>query len=197
MTTGATPFSMVYGAEGQYPKDLFYIRQPGAESLDDGFVDDLVQVFREAHQQARVTLGTNKRRVKDANTNNSMGIPIEKGCECGCSVSTSPSRRSSTFHGRGIISTGTNLRCYVQNSNEPVKVGRWQIVLYNRLKPYAAEAERPRRGVNQSKQTVYEENKDSQAMESEEDTKHETGDPQGTSTGKQTSKEDHNFQSPV
>ena len=66
-TTGATPFSLVYGAECQYPIDLFYLRQPGAESFDDGFVDDLGQVFREAHQQARVTLGiksaTGERRL--------------------------------------------------------------------------------------------------------------------------------------
>ena len=75
--------------------------------------------------------------------------------------------------------------------------GRWQIVHYNRLEPYIAEAERPRRGVNQSKQTVYEENTDSDATESEDDTKHETGDPRGTLTGKQTSKEDPNFQSPA
>ena len=102
-TTGATPFSLVYGAECQPPKDLFDLRQPGAESLDDGFVDDLGQVFREAHQQARVTLGTNQRRVKDANHKKCTVIPTAKGCECGWSVSTRPSRRSSIFHGRGPI----------------------------------------------------------------------------------------------
>ena len=32
-TTGPTPFSLIYGAECQYPIDLFYPRQPGAKSL--------------------------------------------------------------------------------------------------------------------------------------------------------------------
>ena len=82
-------------------------------------------------------------------------------------------------------------------AKEPVKEGRWQIVRYDRLKPYTADAERPRRGVNQSKQTVDEENTDSEATECEDDFTHETGDPRGTLTGTETAKDDPNFQSPV
>ena len=197
-TTGATPFSLVYGAECQYPIDLFYPPQLGAESLDDGFVDDLGQVFREAHQQARVTLGTNQRRVKDAYHKKVHGDPYCEGM------------RVWMFCKHKAISKKFNLpweRPYLvlerisdvtyKKAKEPVKEGRWQIVHYNRLKPYTAEAERPRRGVNQSKQTVYEENTDSEAKEREDDTKHETGDPRRTLTGKQTSKENPNFQSPA
>ena len=100
-TAGATPFSLVYGAECQYPIDLFYPRQQGAESLDDGFLDDFGQVFREAHQQARVTLGTNQRRVKNAYHKKVHGDPDCKGLRLW--LFTRPSRRSSTFHGRGPI----------------------------------------------------------------------------------------------
>ena len=59
-------------------------------------------------------------------------------------------------------------------AKEPVKEGRWQIVHYNRLKPYIAEAERPRRESNRAKQTDYDEDTDSEVTESEEDTKPET-----------------------
>ena len=82
-------------------------------------------------------------------------------------------------------------------AKEPVKEDRWQIVHYNRLKPYIAEAERPRRRISQAKQTVYDENTDSEATESEEDTKHETGEPRGNLTERQISKDDSVSQSPA
>lgn len=82
-------------------------------------------------------------------------------------------------------------------AKEPVKEGRWQIVHYNRLKPYIAEAERPRRESNQAKQTVYDGNTDSEVTESEEDTMHETAEPRGVTPGEQMSTQDLKFQSPV
>ena len=194
-TTGATPFSLVYDAECQYPIYLFCPRQPCAEILDDGFVDDLGQVFREAHQQARVTLGTNQRRVKDVYHKKVHGDPY---CEVWLFRKHKAISKKFNLPWEGpylVLERISDVTYKI--AKEPVKEGRWQIVHYNRLKPYIAEAERPRRGVNQSKQTVYEENTDSEATESEDDTQHETGDPRGTSTGKQTSKEDPNFQSPA
>ena len=70
-TTGATPFSLVYGAECQYPIDLFYPPQPGAESLDDGFVDDLGQVLVEELHSA---LGANKEKLKQLSENSQDAI---------------------------------------------------------------------------------------------------------------------------
>ena len=193
-TAGATPFSLVYGAEYQYPIDLFYPRQPGAESLDDGFVDDLGQVFREAHQQARVTLGTNQRRVKDAYHKKVHDGPYREEMRVWlfCKHKAISKKFNLPWEGPYLVLERISDVMY-KIAKEPVKKGRLQSVHYNRLKHYSAEAERPRRGVNQSKQTVYEENTDLEATESEDDTKHEIGDPRCTLTGTQTSNEDPNF----
>ena len=197
-TTGATPFSLVYGAECQYPIDLFYPRQPGAESFDDGFVDDLGQVFREAHQQARVTLGTNQRRVKDAYHKKVHGDPYREGMRVWlfCKHKAISKKFNLPWEGPYLVLERISDVTY-KIAKEPVKEDRWQIVHYNRLKPYLAEAERPRREVNKAKQTVYDENTDSEATESEEDAKHETGEPRGNLTERQTSKDDSVSQSPA
>ncbi|MEL7181406.1 MAG: reverse transcriptase domain-containing protein, partial [Pseudomonadota bacterium] len=197
-TTGATPFSLVYGAECQYPIDLFYPRQPGAESFDDGFVDDLGQVFREAHQQARVTLGTNQRRVKDAYHKKVHGDPYREGMRVWlfCKHKAISKKFNLPWEGPYLVLERISDVTY-KIAKEPVKEGRWQIVHYNRLKPYIAEAERPRRESNRAKQTDYEEDMDSEVTESEEDTKPETVEPRGLTHGEQMSKQDLKIQSPV
>ena len=99
--TEATLFTLVYGAECQDSIDLFYPRQPGAKRSDDGFVDDIDHVFTEAHQQPRVTSGTDQRLVKTLITKKSTETRTAMcGSECGCTVSTKPFNRSSTFNGK-------------------------------------------------------------------------------------------------
>ena len=64
-TTGATPFSLVYGQECQYPFDLFYPKPHGQERTQNEFVDWLNRQFREANSHARELLGVNQNRQKD------------------------------------------------------------------------------------------------------------------------------------
>ena len=63
-TTQATPYSLVYGQERQYPIDLFYPK-PHDELTRDSFAEDLSRLFREAHASTRESLGVNQRRQKD------------------------------------------------------------------------------------------------------------------------------------
>ena len=48
-TTRATPFRLKFGAECQYPIDLFYPQQSRSEPLEKRFVEELTQVVREEH----------------------------------------------------------------------------------------------------------------------------------------------------
>ena len=64
-TTGATPFSLVYGQECQYPFDLFYPKPHDQERTQNQFVDWLDRQFREAHSHARELLALNQNQQKD------------------------------------------------------------------------------------------------------------------------------------
>ena len=58
-TTRATPFSLVYGEECQYPIDLFYPKPIDHEYTEAGdFATWLHETFREAHAHARLMLGS-------------------------------------------------------------------------------------------------------------------------------------------
>ena len=75
-TTNATPFSIEYGKECQYPINLFYPRS------DDGnpttpFVEWLNGQFREAHMHAREFMGQNQKRQKDRFHKKVFGEPYK------------------------------------------------------------------------------------------------------------------------
>ena len=78
-TTGATPFSLVHGQECQYPIDLFYAKPHDEVLTKDGFVEELDELFRDAHSSARETLGTNKRRQEDQYWKKVYGEPYAAG----------------------------------------------------------------------------------------------------------------------
>ena len=56
-TTGATPCSLVHGQESQYPIDLFYAKPHDEVLAEDGFAEELDELFRDAHSSAREILG--------------------------------------------------------------------------------------------------------------------------------------------
>ena len=64
-TTGASPFSLVYGQECQYPIDLFYPKPHDQKGTQNEFVDWLDRQFREALSHVRELLGVNQNRQKD------------------------------------------------------------------------------------------------------------------------------------
>ena len=56
-TTGQTPFSLVFGQECKYPIDLLLPKAPGHEIANYEITRWLNEQFREAHMNARETLG--------------------------------------------------------------------------------------------------------------------------------------------
>ena len=77
-TTQATPYSLVYGQECQYPIDLFYPKPNDEELTRDSFAEDLSRLFREAHASARESLRVNQRRQKDQYHKKVYGKTYEK-----------------------------------------------------------------------------------------------------------------------
>ena len=78
-TTGATPFSLVYGQECQYPIDLFYPKPHDQERTQNEFVGWLDRQFRETHSHARELscTGENQNRQKDQFHEKIFGKPYE------------------------------------------------------------------------------------------------------------------------
>ena len=64
-TTGHTPFSLVFGQECKYPIDLILPKAPGQEIANYEFTRWHNEQFREAHMNARDTIGYRQERKKD------------------------------------------------------------------------------------------------------------------------------------
>ena len=64
-TTGHTPFSLVFGQESKYPIELLLPNAPGHKIANYDFTRWLNEQFREAHMNARETLGNKQKRQKD------------------------------------------------------------------------------------------------------------------------------------
>ena len=78
-TTGATPFSLIYGQECQYPIDLFYAKPHDEVLTKDGFAEELDELFRDAHSSAREILGTDQRGQEDQYWKKAHGEPYAAG----------------------------------------------------------------------------------------------------------------------
>ena len=76
-TTQATPYSLVYGQECQYPINLFYPKRHDEELTRDSFAEDLSRLFRETHASARESLEVKQRRQKDPYPKKVYGKPYE------------------------------------------------------------------------------------------------------------------------
>ena len=64
-TIGATPYSMIFGREAQYPIDLFVPKPPGDPRLKLGEnVEELNERLYEIHREAQMTMGTEQRRER-------------------------------------------------------------------------------------------------------------------------------------
>ena len=78
-TMRATPFSLFKGQECQYPIDPFYAKPHHEVLTKDGFAEELVEVFRDAHSSAREILGTDQRRQGDQYWKKNHGEPYAAG----------------------------------------------------------------------------------------------------------------------
>ena len=135
-TTGATPFSLVYGQECQYPIDLFYPKPHHQEKTQNEFVDWLDRQFREAHSHAREFLGVNQNRQKNHFHKEVSGKPYEVDDEVW--VFSKHKAKSKKFflpwEGLYIVLERTSK---VNNKvSKPQKRDKWLILHYKLLKPF-------------------------------------------------------------
>ena len=78
-TTGQTPFSLVFGQDCKYPIGLLLPKAPGHEFANYEFTIWLNEKFREAHMNARETLGYGQGRQNDLYQKNVFGEELKPG----------------------------------------------------------------------------------------------------------------------
>ena len=65
-TTGATPYSIVFGKEAQYPINFFVSKPPGDPRLKLGEnAEDLSERLYEIHRETQITMGTEQRGQRE------------------------------------------------------------------------------------------------------------------------------------
>ena len=79
-TIGATPYSMIFGREAQYPIDLFIPKPLGDLKLKLGEnAEKLNERLYETHREAQMTMGTEQRRQRENFDKKVHGHPLEEG----------------------------------------------------------------------------------------------------------------------
>ena len=79
-TIGATPYSMIFGREAQYPIDLFVPKPPGDTRLKLGEnAEELNECLNEIHKDAQSTMGTDQRRQREYFNRKVLGEPFKEG----------------------------------------------------------------------------------------------------------------------
>ena len=78
-TTRQTPFSLEFGQECKYLIGLLLPKAPGHEIANYEFTRWLNEQFREAHMNARETLGYRQERQKDLYQKNVVGEELKPG----------------------------------------------------------------------------------------------------------------------
>ena len=147
-TTEATPFSLVFGQECQYPIDVFYPKPPDEERSQGEFIEWLEAQFCEAHANAREQLGVNQQRQKDLYFKKVYGEPYEIGANVWLySKQKAKSKKFLVpYEGPYIIQERTSEVNYmICKEGRPRKT---RIVHFNLLKPYNEERTGDRSGRN-------------------------------------------------
>ena len=79
-TIGATPYSLIFGRETKYPKDLFVPKPPGDLRLKLGEnAEELNERLYETHREAQMTMGTEQRRQREYFNRKVHGEPFKEG----------------------------------------------------------------------------------------------------------------------
>ena len=139
-TTRATPFSLVYGEECQYPIDLFYPKPIDHEYTEAGdFATWLHETFREAHAHARLMLGCAQRRRKDLYHKKVHGKPYQPGARVWLFSPHKAKSRKFFLPWEGPFVVGERINEVNYKIWKESKPSKWFIVHYNRLKPYRTE----------------------------------------------------------
>ena len=136
-TTRATPFSLVYGQECQYPIDLFYPKPIDYEYKEGAdFAAQLHETFREVQANARQVLGSTQRRRKDLYHKKVYGEPYKEGDKVWLFSPHKAKLRTFFLPWEGPYVVGERLNEVIYKVWKESKPLKWFTVHFNRLKPY-------------------------------------------------------------
>ena len=141
-TIGATPYSMIFGREAQYPIDLFDPKPPGDPRLKLGEnAEELNERLFENRREAQKTTGSEQRRQREYFNRKVHGEPFKEGDPVWL---FEPHKLKSRkfylpWHGPFEVVSRTGEVTYMicKRGNKE----KWQKVHFNRLKPYRGDPE--------------------------------------------------------
>ena len=141
-TIGATPYSMIFGREAQYPIDLFVPKPPGDPRLKLGeHAEELNERLYEIHTEAQMTMGTEQRRQREYFNGKVHGQPVKEGDLVWLFEPHKAKSRKFylPWHGPFEVLSRTSEVTYMicKRGNKE----KWQKVHFNRLKPYRGDPE--------------------------------------------------------
>ena len=141
-TIGATPYSMIFGREAQYPIDFFVPKPPGGPRLKLGeHAEKLNERSYEIHREAQMTMGTEQRQQREYFNRKVHGEPFkERDLVWLFEPHKAKSRKfylpwHGPFEVLSRTSEVTDIICK-RGNNE-----KWQKIHFNRLKPYRGDPE--------------------------------------------------------
>ena len=141
-TIGATPYSMIFGREAQYPIDLFVPKPPGDPRLKLGEnAEELNERLYEIHREAQMTMGAEQRRQREYFNRKVQGEPFQEGDLVWLFEPDKAKSRKFylPWHGPFEVLSRTSEVTYMicKRGNKE----KWQKVHFNRLKPYRGDPE--------------------------------------------------------
>ena len=139
-TIGATPYSMIFGREAQYPIDLFVPKPPGDPRLKLGEnAEELNERLYEIHREAQTTMGTEQRRQREYFNRKVHGEPFKEGDLVWLFEPQKAKSRKFYLHWHGpfeVLSRTSEVTYMICKRGNKEK---WQKVHFNRLKPYRGD----------------------------------------------------------
>ena len=141
-TIGATPYSMIFGREAQYPIDLFVPKPPGDPRLKLGDnAEELNERLYEKHREAQMTMRTEQRRQREYFNRKVHGEQFREGDLVWLFKPHKAKSRKFhlPWHDPFEVLRRTSEVTYMicKRGNE----GKWQKVHFNRLKLYRGDPE--------------------------------------------------------
>ena len=151
-TTGQTPFSLVFGQECKYPVDLLLAKAPGHEIANYEFTRWLNEQLREAHMNARETLGYRQEKQNDLYQKNVFGDELKPGEKVWLFATQKTKSRKFFLPWIGPYNIIERTSDVIYKISKDTNSKNWRIVYYNRLKPLKEEDELPRMETRSSHQ---------------------------------------------
>ena len=141
-TIGATPYSLIFGKEAQYPIDLFVPIPPGDPRLKlSENAEELNERLYEIHREVQMTMGSEQRRQGEYSSRNVHGEPFKEGDLVWLFKPHKAKSRKFylPWHGPFEVPSRTSEVNYMicKRGNKE----KWQKVHFNCLKPYRGDTE--------------------------------------------------------